>query len=146
MTATAQQATQAVTIIVEEVNTLSVEADVSVALPAAPGHPTSTSDVAPTANYAFSTSGYGKKITGELGAGSTPDLELGVALAAPTASGASAGPRILGQSGAVDLVTGISRVTQRGLGVRYTVSPMDDDAPALEYGATNTVTFTMTDR
>lgn len=145
-TTAAQSASQSVTIIIEEVNTLSVNSDVSMALPASPGRPAPGSEGTPTATYAFSTNGYGKKITGQLGAGFTPHLALDVALAAPAASGSSLGPRTLDRARAVDLVTDLSRVTQRGLGVRYTVSPTGDAAPSGEPGAAQTVTFTMTDR
>ncbi|MEP0545914.1 MAG: hypothetical protein ABJF88_03215 [Rhodothermales bacterium] len=144
--ATAQHATQGVTIIVEEVNNLSVAADVSMALSSAPEHPAPEADAVATATYAFSTNGYGKKITGQLGAGFTADLALDVALAAPTASGSSTGSRTLDSANAVDLVTGISRVTQSGLGVNYSVSPTDDARSSSEQGGSQTVTFTVTDR
>jgi hypothetical protein len=144
--ATAQSASQSVTIIIEEVNTLSVEADVSMALPASRERSAPEPDAVPTATYAFSTNGYGKKITGQLGAGFTTDLALDVALAAPAASGSSTGSRALDSASAVDLVTGLSRVTQSGLGVRYTVSPTADASANSEPGGSQTVTFTVTDR
>ena len=144
MTATAQQATQSVTIVVEEVNNLAVVADV--VLPATSEHPAPESAVAPDATYAFSTNGFGKKITGQLGARGTTDLSLDVALAAPAASGSSVGSRTLDRANAMDLVTGLSSVTQSGLGVRYTVSSTAGTDVPSQPGEPQTVTFTMTDR
>jgi hypothetical protein len=142
-TASAQSASQSVTIIIEEVNTLSVAADVP--MPAAPDRSAPAPDTAPIATYAFSTNGYGKKITGQLGAGFMTDLALDVALAAPVESGSSTGSRTLDSASAVDLVTGLSRVTQSGLGVHYSVTATDD-ARSASPGQSQTVTFTVTDR
>lgn len=141
-TAAAQTATQVVTIVVEEVSGLSTATDVWVER-----HPTGKSADAATdapATYAFVTNGDEKKITGQLGEGPATGLALDVSLAAPT-SGSSVGARTLRRTDAVDLVTGISGVEQRGLAIDYSVMTETAGLPSAEEEKL-TVIFTVTGR
>lgn len=143
--ATAQTASQRVTIVIEEVSVLSLSDDVT--LRAAPSGVSQAPHAATvtTATYAFFSNGSGKKITGVFDRGDGTEMTLGVALAAPTTSGASEGVRILRDARAVDLVTGLAHVDEAGLGITYTASVADAAGSTEGPERVVTVTYTVTD-
>lgn len=136
--------TQDVTIVVEEVNQISVSAPVTLTFDAA----TAGSDFDDVTNdgstYAVTTNGESRKITGKLGAAFASGITLSVELEAPTgATAESAQPLPSGASEAVDLVSGISGVSESGLGITYTAAATAATA-SNGTGETQTVTFTVT--
>ena len=142
---TAQTASQRVTIVIEEVSVLALSGDVTLrAASSAVGQaPHAATDT--TATYAFFTTGSGKKITGVLDRGDGTEMTLGVALAAPSTSGASEGGRVLQDARAVDLVTGLAHVDEAGLGITYTASVGGVAGSAEGAERVLTVTYTVTD-
>lgn len=141
-TASAQSASQDVTVVVPEVESLSVSSSALTLTFLAPEVGGSFADVTnATSTYSLTVNTAGNKITGVLDAAYATGITLAVSLAAPS-GGASAGSTTLGTA-AVDLVTGVSNVNASGLGITYTASA---DATALPNaaGETQTVTFTIT--
>jgi len=141
-TATAQvsdDASQDVTITVQEVNAISVGGAVNIVLDAAsPGQAPDPKTASST--YAFTTnSPTERKITGVLDAAFGGSIQLQAELAAPS-TGQSAGQKRLSSSQPQDLVTNINPAAESGLGITYTASAGATDAPG-DY--TQTVTYTI---
>ena len=134
--------TQNVTVVVEEVNEISVSDDVTLTVNTAT---TAGGDFDPVENtastYAVTSNGSNKKITGQLVADFTTGITLEVDLVAPS-SGSSEGKQTLTSASAVDLVTGVAQVSDSGLGITYTAT-VDGDVAPNGTGETQVVTFTI---
>jgi hypothetical protein len=137
--ASAQTATQVVTIQVNAINQIAFSGSPSIVINAAVAGNAPTSATA-SANWAVTTNQSGAKITASIGSAMPAGLTLSANLAAP-AGGTSAGSSALSTT-AVDLVTGITKVAQGSLGVTYTL----DATPAagVVSSTTRTVTYTIT--
>lgn len=141
----AQTDTQDVTIIVEDINEIAISGNVTLTINSATGggDPDDATDA--TTSYDLTTNGSGKKITGILDGEYETGISLSITLAAPAASGTSAGAQTLNMLTAVDLVTAIANVSEVGLGISYTASATSAAVPNGVAGETQTVTFTVTD-
>ena len=96
-----------------------------------------TSDV----SYAITTNGTNKKVTAAIDTAMPSDVVLSVTVAAPSASGTSAGKTSLSAT-AADVVTGITEVAESGLSIQY---ELDAEVTAgVVSSDTRTVTFTIT--
>jgi hypothetical protein len=117
--ASAQTANQSVTIAVNAINQIAFTGSPSLTITtaAAGSNPTSVSDA--SATWAVTTNQTGAKINASIGSAMPAGVTLSVPLAAP-AGASSAGSQSLGIT-AVDVVTGISKLAQGGLGVTYTL-------------------------
>lgn len=138
-------AQQQVTIVVEEVRTLSVSAEnVTVTLDAvSAGSSDFEDEVDGSTSYSLHTNGTGLKITGVLDEEYAAGIRLKVQLAEP--AGASAKKQTLSTM-PQDLVTGIGSVQASNLPITYTVSANYDALPNTDSGGeTRTVTFTITE-
>jgi hypothetical protein len=142
--AAAQTAQQTVTVVVQEINALSVSnSAVSLTINAA-----STAGQEPDAvtnnatTYSLTTNGENKKITAELDSEFSTGITLEASLAAPSGSGTSAGLLPLSTS-AQNLVTGLTRVKGTGLTITYSASATVAAAPNGS-GEARTVVFTIT--
>ena len=100
--------------------------------------PTSVTNA--TASYAITTNTTGCKITASLGANMGTGLTLSANLVAPPAA-TSAGKLSL-TTGAVDMVTGITKLNASGLGVTYSLDATS--AAGVVTSATAVVTYTVT--
>jgi hypothetical protein len=142
--ALAQQATQSVTVSVQEINALSVSGPVSLNISSvseAGAEPDAATHT--TSSYGITTNGSNKKITGALSSAFPAGISVQVALAAPIGGSAtSSGANLLGNT-AQNLVTGLTRIRGTGLGISYTAQATVAAAPTA--GETRTVTFTITD-
>jgi hypothetical protein len=92
-----------------------------------------------TTTYALTTNGSGKKITGQIDTNMPTGTALKVLLAAP--SGASSTQQTLSSTTAVNLVTGVAKKAESGLGISY---EFDATVDAGELSDSRTVTFTLT--
>lgn len=141
--AQAQSAQQNVTVVVQEINAISVSAGSVTLTIATATNPGSNPDAVTNASttYSLTTNGSSKKVAAELSAAYAAGIELRLSAAAPT-GGASTGPQLLGTT-AMDLVTGLTRVSASGMPLTYgasaTVAVIPNSA-----GETNQVTFTVT--
>jgi hypothetical protein len=140
----AQNATQDVTVVVQEINAISVSGNVTLTISGATAGSSPTDATNAASSYSLTTNGTSKKITAALDEAYASGITLKVALTAPTASGSSAGEKTLGTS-AVDVVTAVSNVAEGGLQISYTASATPGAAPnAGGGGETKTVTYTVT--
>ena len=138
--AMAQSASQAVKIVVVEVNEISVPGNVTLTINS--GAAGSTPDDATSAtSYRITTNGSDKKITGQLDAAYASGISLAVRLAAPTGASSQGQKRL--STTAQDLVTGISVAGEGGLEIAYTVSA-ETAVSSNGAGETKTVTLTIT--
>jgi len=138
--ASAQTATQSVTIAVNPINQIAFTGSPSLTITtaAAGSNPTSVNDA--SATWAVTTNQTGAKITGSIASALPAGVTLSVALAAP-AGGTSAGSQALGVT-AVDLVTSITKLAQGGLGVTYTLGATA--AAGVVASTSRVVTYTIT--
>ena len=137
--ATAQTATQTLTFQVDAINQIAFVGSPSLVVStASAGSEPGTANAAAT--WAVTTNQSNAKITASINAALPADVTLTVDLAAPSGA-TSAGARPLGTT-AVDLVTGLTRVAQGGLGVTYTLSATA--AAGVVASTTRTVTYTIT--
>ena len=115
--AAAQTATQTVTLQVDAINQVAVTGtptlDINAAV--AGGAPTSATSTGST--WAVTTNQTGAKITASINSNMATGLTLSANLGAP-AGGTSAGLQSL-STGAVDLVTGITKLNQTGMTISY---------------------------
>ena len=139
---TAQTATQDVTVVIEEINEISVSGDVTLTIAAAVAGQAPTAVTNAASTYSVTTNNTGKKVTGVLDLAYAAGITVSVALAPPT-GGSSTGTTVLSTS-AADLVTGVASVSETALGITYTAAATA--AAAINgVGETRTVTFTVTD-
>ena len=138
--ASAQSATQSVTIAVNPINQIAFTGSPSLTITTATAgsNPTSVSDA--SATWAVTTNQTGAKITASIASALPAGITLSVALAAPT-GGTSAGSQALGVT-AVDLVTSITKLAQGGLGVTYTLGATA--AAGVVASTSRVVTYTIT--
>lgn len=138
--ASAQTATQSVTIAVNPINQIAFTGSPSLTITTATAgsNPTSVSDA--SATWAVTTNQTGAKITASIASALPAGITLSVALAAPT-GGTSAGSQALGVT-AVDLVTSITKLAQGGLGVTYTLGATA--AAGVVASTSRVVTYTIT--
>ena len=138
--ASAQTATQTVTLQVDAVNLITVSGTPSLAITAAVagGAPTSVTSTGHT--WSVTTNQTGSKITASIPLALPAGVTLSANMANPT-GGSSAGYVALG-TGAVDLVTGITKLNENGLSLSY---KLDATAAAGTLSSTTrVVTFTIT--
>ena len=138
--ASAQTANQTVTFQVDAINQIAFTGSPSLVIN------TATAGSAPTnatanVSWAVTTNQAGAKITASIGSNMPAGLTLTANLTAPTAAGSSAGALSLSTT-AVDLVTGITKLAESGLGVQYTLSATP--AAGVVSSTTRTVTYTIT--
>lgn len=142
----AQTATQDVTIVVPEVEALSVTA-ASVTLefdpPASGGGAGWVDKTVSGGTYGVTANTSSNKITAELDLEFAPGLSLFVSLGSPTGASTSGAQQL--STTPVDLVTDVTGVDEVGLPISYTVSNDGNAAPNAA-GETRTVTFTLTDQ
>lgn len=138
-TSASAQATQSVSFQVDAINQIAFTGGPSlvVSSAAAGAEPTSVTAVV---SWGVTTNQGNSKITGSMNATLPAGVMLSVDLVAPGGA-TSAGSQPLGTT-AVDLVTGLTRVAQSGLGVTYTLSATA--AAGVVPSTTRTVTFTIT--
>lgn len=138
--ASAQTATQSVSIAVNPINQIAFTGSPSLTITtaAAGSNPTSVSDA--SATWAVTTNQTGAKITASIASALPAGVTLSVALAAP-AGGSSAGSQALGVT-AVDVVTSITKLAQGGLGVTYTLGATA--AAGVVASTSRVVTYTIT--
>ena len=134
------QNTQSVTLAVNAINQIAFTGSPSLTITtaAAGSNPTSVNDA--SATWAVTTNQTGAKITGSIASALPAGITLSVNLANPTGA-TSAGSVALGTT-AVDLVTGITKLAQGGLGVTYTLSATA--AAGVLASTTRVVTYTIT--
>jgi hypothetical protein len=133
-------ANQSVTIAVNPINQIAFTGSPSLTITtaAAGSNPTSVSDA--SATWAVTTNQTGAKITASIASALPAGVTLSVSLAAP-AGASSAGTQPLGVT-AVDLVTGITKLAQGGLGVTYTLGATA--AAGVVASTSRVVTYTIT--
>lgn len=137
---TAGAQTQTVTFAVNAVNQIAVTGSPSLTITTAVAgsNPTSVSD-ATTAKWAVTTNTTGAKVTASLDLDMPTGLTLSANLTAPSV-GTSAGAQALSSS-AVDVVTGMTKVTGSNLGITYTLDATT--AAGVVGTSTRTVTYTV---
>jgi len=133
--------TQSVTVSVQDINQLSISADVSliVATATAGSGPDPVNNA--TATYNLTTNGPNQKIIGEIDTAYSAGISLSALLTPPTGGTASA--EVLGTT-ALDLVTGFGFVAETGLTITYTAT-VTIAVPPNGAGETRTVTLTLMD-
>lgn len=137
--ATAQTATQTLTFQVDAINQIAFTGSPSLVVStASAGSEPGVANAAAT--WAVTTNQSNAKISASINAALPANVTLTVDLAAPSGA-TSAGAQPLGTT-AVDLVTGLTRVAQGGLGVTYTLSATA--AAGVVASTTRTVTYTIT--
>ncbi len=138
--ARAQSATQTLTFAINAINQIGFTGAPSLTISTATAGSAPTSVTNATATWAVTTNQTGAKITGSIPTVMPAGLTLSADLTAPT-GGTSAGYKALGIT-ATDLVTGITKVAQAGLGVIYKL----DATPGagVVNSATRVVTYTIT--
>jgi hypothetical protein len=132
-------ASQDVSITVQEINAIAVDGNLEIVLDAtlpgeAPTPKTATSAYALTTN-----SPSARKVTAILDANYDGSIQLAAELVAPS-TGQSAGQKTLDGSQAQDLVTDIAPTSEKDLSITYTASASATDAPGTY---TQTVTYTI---
>ncbi len=140
-TAIAQSATQDVTIVIADINEISVSCNLTLTINSATAGSNPTDATDNTTSYSITTNGTLKKITGQLDAAYAVGISLKVNLSAPT-GGTSQGQKTL-TTLAQDLVTGISGLAESAIQIAYTASATAA-VPPNGAGETKTVTFTIT--
>lgn len=141
--AVAQTATQNVTIVVPEVELISVNDAAKTITFTTPTAGNNFADATASSSYNLTVNTTNNKITGALSAAYATGITLKATLGAPTGA-SSAGAVTLGTT-AVNLVTGVGTVAQTGLAIGYTASATAAAGPNGP-GETRTVTFTITDQ
>jgi hypothetical protein len=138
--ASAQTATQTVTFQVDAINQVAVAGTPTLAITAAVagGAPTTVTSTGNT--WAVTTNQTGAKITASIGSAMPTGVTLSANLGAP-AGGSSAGLTALG-TGAVDMVTGITKLNASGLSLSYQLDATS--AAGVISSTTRVVTFTIT--
>lgn len=136
--ATAQTATQDVTLEVQAINQLSFTGSPSLVISGATAGSAPTSATA-NATYAITTNETDRKITAEIDTDTPAGVTLSATMAAP-AGAASAGAVQLSTT-AQDVVTGIGTVNASGLNVTYTLSATT--AAGVVPSTSRTVTYTI---
>jgi hypothetical protein len=138
----AQTANQTVTIVVSDINVISVTSStVSLTIDSATAGSNPDSDSDNSTSYSITTNGTAKKITAALGSAYASGISLGMNLTAPS-GGSSAGLTTLTTS-AQDLVTGIASVAEGTLTIAYTATATPS-AASNGAGESQTVTLTIT--
>jgi hypothetical protein len=138
--AQAQTATQTVTFEVKAINQIAFVGSPSLTITTAVAGSAPTSVTDATATWAITTNQSTVKITASIPA-MPAGLTLSANLTAPTLNGSSAGMVALGAA-ATDMVTGIAKLAQGGLGITY---KLDATAAAgVVAPATRVVTYTIT--
>lgn len=135
-----QTATQVVTFQVDPVNQIAVSGAPSLVINSATAGSGPASVQSAGAAWAVTTNQTGAKITASIASALPAGVTLSVDLAAP-AGGSSAGSQPLGVT-AVDLVTGITKLAQGGLGVTYTLGATA--AAGVVASTSRVVTYTIT--
>ena len=142
-TATAQTATQDVTIVISDINAIAVSAGtvgMTINSATAGSSPTAVTDN--STSYALTTNGTNKKVTAALSADYAAGISLQLSLSAPT-GGSSAGLTTL-TTVAQDLVTGITKQADNSLSISYSASATAAADPN-GAGEVQTVILTLTD-
>ena len=139
--ASAQTANQSVTVAINAINQIAFTGSPSLTITtaAAGSDPTSVSDA--SASWAVTTNQTGAKITGSIASALPAGVTLSVALTAPSGGSTSAGSQALSTT-AVDLVTGLTKLAQGGLGVTYTLGATA--AAGVVASTSRVVTYTIT--
>lgn len=139
--ASAQTATQSVTLAVNAINQIAFTGSPSLTITTATAgsNPTSVSDA--SATWAVTTNQTGAKITASIASALPAGITLSANLAAPAGGSVSAGSQALGTT-AVDLVTGLTKLAQGGMGVTYTLSATA--AAGVLASTSRVVTYTIT--
>ncbi len=140
-TAIAQSATQDVTIVIADINEISVSGNLTLTINSATAGSNPDDATDNTTSYSITTNGTLKKITGQLDVVYAAGISLKVNLSAPT-GGTSQGQKTL-TTIAQDLVTGISGLAESAIQIAYTASATPA-VPPNGAGETHTVTFTIT--
>ncbi|HXT13989.1 MAG TPA: hypothetical protein VN706_00065 [Gemmatimonadaceae bacterium] len=133
------QATQTVTFAVQEINQISASGSPSLTISTATAGSQPTQATA-TGHYAITTNDSTRKITIALDDTMPTDVTLKATLAAPAASGASAGALTLTKV-AQDAVTGITQVAESNLLISYTLDALV--TAGVVNSSTRTVTLTI---
>ena len=138
--AAAQTATQTVTLQVDAINQVAVSGTPSMTITAAVagGAPTSVTSSGNT--WAVTTNQTGAKITASIGSAMPTGVTLSANLGNPSGA-TSAGLQALG-TGAVDMVTGITKLNQSGMSLTYQLDATS--AAGVVASTTRVVTFTIT--
>jgi hypothetical protein len=140
--ASAQTANQVVTIVIGNINVISVSSgSLTLTINSATAGSAPTDAVNSATSYAVTTNGSALKVTAALGTAYASGISLALNLGAPTAA-TSAGSTVLTTT-AQDLVTGISGLAESSLGITYTASATLAAAPN-GAGEAQTVTLTIT--
>ena len=140
----AAQASQRVTVVVPQVEQIQTSAgEVTLAFQA-PREGERFDDVRDeTGTYALTVNTAGNKVTGVLDGSFAEGVSVSVALDAPR--GATSQGAVALETTPRDLVTDVSNVSERGLGMTYIASAAETVRPN-GGGQTQTVTFTITDQ
>ena len=138
--AAAQTATQTVTLQVDAINQVAVSGTPSMTITAAVagGAPTRVTSSGNT--WAVTTNQTGAKITASIGSAMPTGVTLSANLGNPSGA-TSAGLQALG-TGAVDMVTGITKLNQSGMSLTYQLDATS--AAGVVASTTRVVTFTIT--
>lgn len=131
----ATTATSTVTYTVSSVSAITVSGNPATLVVSPPNTVTDA-----TTTYSVTTNGTSLRVTGAISAALPSGVSLAANLAAPT-GGTSAGTVTLGTT-AANLVTGITRVSQSGLGITYSLTATAAATPIT--GSTVVVTYTIT--
>ncbi len=117
--AAAQTANHTVNVNVQAINVISVAAGptINITNATAGSEPDSNTGAS---TYAITTNGSGKKITAQTDVAMPTGVTLSLNMTAPT-GGTSAGNQALGTT-AVDMVTGVSKKAESGIGMTYTAA------------------------
>lgn len=140
VSASAQTATQTVTIQVDAINQVSVAGTPSLTISAAVAGGAPTTVTSTGATWAVTTNQTGAKITASIGSAMPTGVTLSANLGAPAAA-TSAGLQALSTS-AVDVVTGITKLNATGLSLSYQLDATS--AAGTVASTTRVVTFTIT--
>ena len=137
--ASAQTATQSVTFQVDAINQIALSGSPSLVVNTATAGSAPTTATA-TASWAVTTNQTSAKITASIGSAMPTGLTLQVNLAAPSGA-SSAGAQTLSTT-AVDVVTGITKLSQASMSVSYSLAATA--AAGVVSSTTRTVTYTIT--
>lgn len=137
----ANSATQTVTFSITAINEFSVSgnpATMTVSSASAGTAPASVTDKSTL--YAITTNASNAKITAAIDSAMPPGVVLQIHLAAPTGASSAGGVPL--RTTAVDVVTGIARLNERGKGIAYTLLTSADAAAISPQSRTITLTVT----
>lgn len=140
MTATAQTATQTVTFAVNAVNRISVSGPATLNVTSATAGSEPDDAVSSGLTWAVTTNGTNMKVTGALASAMPTDVTLSANLAAPGASGTSAGTVALSTT-AANLVTGMSKVAASGMSLTLSLHALVSAGTVSS--TSNTITYTV---